>query len=211
MLSNQTKTLMEVSNMIISLINSKINIENEHFCEIDKDYLDNIYKYGLFSNKFKEYKIIFGYKEYTLKCPIILDGNSQRIALVPSLKIPRKKYPTYVYLYAVALYLSSKISMRNICKEVKRIFGLESFSHSTLSRTIKKLANNISIISSCCIQYTNSMSSALLVQRKRWDHSFVKIATSLLNCLNPIMKIADKFSAQLSYDFFNFSGGNFLF
>jgi len=197
--------------MIISLINSQINIENQHFCGIDKNYLDNIYKHCLFSNKFKEYKIIFGYREYTLKCPIIIDGNSKRIALVPSLKIPRKKYPTYVYLYAVALYLSSKVSMRKVCKEVKRIFGLESFSHSTLSRTIKKLANNISMISNCCNQYVNSMSPAPLVQRKRWDNSFIQIATSLLNCLNPVMKIAEQFSAQLSYEFFNFSGGNFLF
>jgi len=197
--------------MMISLINSQINIENELYCGIDKNYLDHIYDYELFSAKYREYKIVFAYREYILKCPVLSGNEIPPLVLIPSLKIPRKRYPVYVYLYAVTLYLSSSLSMRKICAEVRKIFGLETFSHSTLSRTLKKLIANINLISECCNQYSAKFVKLVLVRRKHWNNAYKQTITSLLNCLAPILEYTKRFSAQISYDFFKLSGGRFLF
>jgi len=90
--------------MIITLINGKINKKvknNEHIITfVDEKLLMLLSSQGFFFNQYHEYKINFDSRDYIIKCPIIYI-NGKKIILFPAFKLPRKKYPCHVYLYAV--------------------------------------------------------------------------------------------------------------
>ena len=73
---------------------------------------------------------------------MLKSDDKKNIVICPSIKLPNRKYPVYVYIYAVILYLSSGLSMRKVALKVRTKFGLENFSHSTLSRVLNKLSLN---------------------------------------------------------------------
>lgn len=199
----------EVPNVIITLINTKINIENKFTCSISNDVLN---KYEInnnikFLNKSHSYKIVFNNKERELLCPIYINKNGTKTVVIPSLKIPRRKYPVYAYLYGVAEYLSSNKSMRKVAAEIRRKFGADTFSHSTLSRVLKKLISNLQGIKKCagvdrCVE---------VVKRNHWTESYAQQALELLCCLNCILKDPEAWSACLAYDFFMSNNGQYIF
>ena len=92
---------------------------------------------------YKEYQITFNHKEITVFCIVYRDDNNVSYAYIPSYILPRRAYPVAVYLYAIALYLSSKLSMRETAAIVKKKFGLATFSHSTISRVLKRVSENM--------------------------------------------------------------------
>jgi hypothetical protein len=62
----------------------------------------------------------------------------------PYFLIPGRKYPIQVYLYAINLYITDpKASQRYVAEKTREKFGLGKFSHSTLSRTFKRLEESI--------------------------------------------------------------------
>lgn len=205
--------MKEVSKIIITLINPKIKINNNILEWINEDILHNLVKNDMFSYHFKEYKIIFNYHEYFLSCPVITNSTPrQTILLAPSMIIPRKKYPVYVYLFGVYRYLSSNLSMRQVADEVKKKFGLETFSHSTLSRTLKKLTQNLESFFTYFpekIKYVNKKIN-INPHYRLCSNSNDNKALLLHTILSPVRKAHEMFSSQLVYEYFCKSGGQYF-
>ncbi len=195
--------------MIITLINKIINIDKGKIAWISDDILNILYENDMFSYEYKEYKITINYHEYYLLCPQLkLPSVRLPVIICPSLIIPRKKYPVYVYLYAVALYLTSNLSMRKVAIEVKKKFGLETFSHSTLSRTLKKLKKNIEILFPLISTQKHITVNPHYCLCKDLSH---QIVCKLISILQPILKDFKSYCSNLIYDCFFKSGGKYLF
>lgn len=102
-----------------------------------QDFLNEAAK-QLNVHRFKEYYLEVDFKLYEILIPII-DGEQTKIWLWPAGLISRRKYPLAVYLLSVAIYQTSNYSMREVAKLIRKEFGLERFSHSTISRARKSL------------------------------------------------------------------------
>jgi len=62
------------------------------------------------------------------------------MTVIPWYLIPGRRYPIQVYLYACKLYSSEPgLGQRGAAKATRAKFKLETFSHSTVSRTFKSL------------------------------------------------------------------------
>lgn len=185
-------------NMIVTLINSEINIED------GKIFFQNAKleaQYGKIK-KFRTYKINMNNFEYTLMCPEIVTVSSENTVFWPSFKLPYRKYPVYVYIYAAALYLSTNKSMRMVAADVKKKFGLEKFSHSTVSRCLKKLLENLEIL----IRLIKPDKTAIdLIKRTHWSNEKMINYSILLSIINPILnnKALNSFGSTLNFKFFN--------
>ena len=126
--------------MIVTVTPEKINIQNDNYhCTFGDETLERLYSGGLARRRNVTYKLFINHREFQLECPLLKHPQHKNIALWPALRLPYRKYPVHVYLYAVALYLSTDLNMRSAAAEVKKTFGLDGFSHSTLCRTLKKL------------------------------------------------------------------------
>ena len=76
---------------------------------------------------------------YEIVCPEIQDA-AVRYLVVPEFMIPGRWYPIYVYIYGMVLYSSNpKMGQREAAEKTRKRFGLETFSHTTLGRAMKKL------------------------------------------------------------------------
>ena len=89
-----------------------------------------------------------GRYEYEIVCPEIgwqEEDESKKYLLIPEFMIPGRPYPIYVYLYGITLYTSNlKMGQREAAEKTRKQFGLETFSHTTLGRAMKKLEGLIS-------------------------------------------------------------------
>ncbi|UWG97337.1 hypothetical protein LPY66_00415 [Dehalobacter sp. DCM] len=130
----------------------------------------------------------------------------KNVVLWPSIKLPNRKYPVNVYLYGVALYLTSKISMREAALKIRQKFGLESFSHSTLSRTLRKLSLNIfELLSIAKSVSPSAVSSPPLNERAHWGVDQTSIYKKILSVIHPVFNKSNgiAFSSTLNYQYFN--------
>lgn len=124
--------------MIITLLPVWINGQNH------KTFVKNLQanlnavaaKLGIF--RFREYRIILDFKEHILRVPLITEKGSKQL-LCPAGLLPRRRYPLAVYLCAVSIYAAGGLSMRKVAVLTRKMFGLDQFSHSTISRSRKKL------------------------------------------------------------------------
>lgn len=142
-----------------------------------------------------------------MSCPLINTENCSKVLLWPSVKLPFRKYPVYIYLYAVALYLSTNKSMRTVADEVKKLFGLEKFSHSTLSRTLKKLKIEVDTLQEAMPSVAETCAVGIF-QRKKWDDDQMHKNRQLVNLLIPILDIKNtiKYGCVINYRYFNHTG-----
>lgn len=143
----------------------------------------------------------FRYKEISIECPVILDKGKPVGIIMPAFKLPYRAYPCFVYLYAAVLYLAG-ISMRTAAKQTKIRFGLEKFSHSTISRVMKVLilkADNISILDAPQFDGQNTPS---IVIRKHWDLEYTTKAKLLLECLSPVLSIPEEYGIFIVYSYY---------
>lgn len=193
--------------MIVTLIDAKINIISDDFnVSFSADILDKLKSNSLLRRESAVCKFFANGKEKQLNCPMLKTQSNGNVVLCPSIKIPSRKYPVYVYLYAVALYLSSKMSMRDVASKVRKKFGLPSFSHSTLSRVLKKLMINADEIEAILILEKASSSSSTTVVKRAWwnEQQFLRyclLYQILYQVLDSNMRI--DFCSTLSYKFFN--------
>ncbi|WP_066636794.1 hypothetical protein [Desulfolucanica intricata] len=157
--------------LIITLIDTKININSSGFyCNLGQDLLDKLQSCSLLRRKSLVYKLFINSHEKQLICPMLKFPEKKNVVLWPSIKLPYRKYPVYVYIYAAALYLTSKISMREAALKVRQKFRLESFSHSTLSRILRKLSLNIyELLSIAGLGSPPADSSPPLIERAHWS------------------------------------------
>lgn len=62
------------------------------------------------------------------------------MVILPEYLLPRRWYPIQVYLYAINEYCNDgNKSQRKAAEKAIKLFGLTTFAHTTLGRTLKKL------------------------------------------------------------------------
>lgn len=165
--------------MIIALIDSAVNVVDDYFCEIPAEYLSPLASLGRAIRSSRRYCLSFKSHEYDLRVPVLTPASgciSHPLVLWPSEKLPRRKYPASAYLFAVSLYLSSQLSMREVAERTRQKFGLEKFSHSTLSRALKKLLQNANSIWEASVPFFTNPHPPLLEVRRRWTSSMISMA-----------------------------------
>lgn len=187
--------------MIVTVTPEKINIQNDNYhCTFSDETLERLSSGGLTRRCKVTYKLFINHRELQLECPLLKHPQHKNIVLWPAIKLPYRKYPVYVYLYAVALYLSTDLSMRSVVAEVRKIFGLDGFSHSTLCRTLKKLGEMPGDFSFMAI-----IEKPPLVVRKGWDPARQEQYRLLLGRLSPVLDNLQTiaYSSLLNYRHFN--------
>jgi hypothetical protein len=189
---------------MLSLVSLEIKPTESMYFDVDLGCLSSSYDCFRNTQCYKLYRYCVNGHEYELRLPVC-DGT----VLWPADKLPRRKYPAFVYLYSVALYLSTNMSQQKVAQKVKKLFGLPSFSHSTISRTLKRLKqldkNMLEHLNS-----TNSLnSSQSLVIRKHWSEAEVSGVSQLLSVLAPILTDIT-FSRYLVKTYWDITGGQFI-
>lgn len=190
--------------MIVTVTPEKINIQNDNYhCTFGDETLEKLSSGGLTRRRKVTYKLFINHRELQLECPLLKHPQHKNIVLWPADKLPYRKYPVYVYLYAVALYLSTDLNMRSAAAEVKKTFGLDSFSHSTLCRTLKKLRgdSDLPLITSGISEDVELPP----VMRKSWDPARQEQYRLLLYHLAPVLDSLQTiaYSSLLNYRHFN--------
>jgi hypothetical protein len=85
------------------------------------------------------YALLFGRDGYEIICPKRQVGGIEYL-VVPKLLIPGRPYPVYVYLYGIILYSTNpKMGQRAAAEKTRKRFNLDTFSHTTLGRAMKRL------------------------------------------------------------------------
>jgi len=68
------------------------------------------------------------------------------ICLLPWFLLPDRPYPVFTYIYAVWHYqITDRKSMSQTAEATSKLFGIEKFHKSTVSRSIKTLENTIDV------------------------------------------------------------------
>jgi len=190
--------------MIITLTLDKIKIFEENLCiKFSKELLDELTVNNTIREKTVSYKFNYENRELRLECPLIKNSSGKNIVLCPAIKLPFRSYPIYVYLHAIAMYLSTNMSMREVAKKIRQEYQLETFAHTTLSRALRKLANAIcklvQIVEHTCSNPPN------VVAKKHFSSTMLKIYKVLMALISPILDRSQRveFSAMLNYRFFN--------
>lgn len=66
--------------------------------------------------------------------------DTPHMVILPEYLLPRRWYPIQVYLYAINEYCNDgNKSQRKAAEKAIKLFGLTTFAHTTLGRTLKKL------------------------------------------------------------------------
>ncbi|MCU0406155.1 MAG: hypothetical protein MUE64_04140 [Ignavibacteriaceae bacterium] len=182
---------------------------------------------GLKPIKYLTYKLIIKGVEVSVKCPVfkIREDDSKEksvfqsvgaikekmLRYLPSFLIPRKKYPTYVYLYAIQYYLTNNISMRKTAEHVCSKFNLRTFSHSTISRILNKLCSSYEkLINTFTNAASNDFYVSLIIRRK-WDNDRLLKIQFISSIFSSILKTPEITANKLCMDYFNQNEGEFLF
>ena len=193
--------------MIITLTLEKINIQKDNYrCVFSAETLEKLSFGGYKRRRTITYKLYINNRELQLECPMLKHPQNNNTVLWPASKLPYRVHPVYVHLYAVALYLSSNMSMRSVAAKVKKHFGLASFSHSTLCRSLQKLKDIVLELS--LIAENNSVDElppCTLIARNNWDPVRQEQYRRLLYILAPVLNKPQTidYSSLLNYRYFN--------
>ena len=86
------------------------------------------------------YHIEWKRRKHEIICPKYLFADGGFVIVIPWYLIPGRPYPIQVYLHACSLYSANPgMGQRAAAKATCAEFGLEKFSHSTLSRSFAAL------------------------------------------------------------------------
>lgn len=187
--------------MIITLTPSPLNISGNEIYPLPQEELDLLHSIGVLSKRNKTYILSLNYREYTLLCLLLKTGHGGVFVLWPSFKLPRRPYPVFVYLYAVARYLSCNLSLRAVAAEVRKKFGLSTFSHTTISGVLRKLVSQLASLESATQVLKPVLSPAPAHFRRHWTEENRKNFERLLNFLSPVL-IHHQDGSLLAYLFF---------
>lgn len=192
--------------MIITLKIPSVNLKDVQHPEIlvfsDED-LQEFLSQGTIIKKKKRYLMIIHQRKIIIECPILRLNDGRYQLILPSFKLPNRPYPIFVYLYAVALYLSSKDSMRLTAQKVIKEFSLKTFSHTTISRFLIKLSLTLPYLIGYGAHITNTFGSLLsqVSNRKHWDEQKYKIAQQLNELICPVLQLPSEFGNWLAYQY----------
>lgn len=159
---------------------------------------------GIIAKKLHTYRLILNYREIQVECPVIIRNKRPVGVIFPAFKIPYRPYPVFVYLYAVALYLTG-LSMRKAAISTGKKFGILHFSHSTISRVFSLMAANYSILEtlskSKITENPSLPGKPTCIVSNRCSDSKKKAAPFLFNILLSILEIGFK-SSPMVYEHF---------
>lgn len=192
--------------MIITLRISQVNFKKRTPREIQvfsEEELQEFIAHGAVIKKNKQYLMVLHYRQITIECPILLMNDGSYQIVWPSFKLPNRPYPVYVYLYAAAWYLSSGESMRVTAQKVIRAFGLETFSHTTISRFLRKLYQTLPYLLRYGIQIINDwgLTTSQVIGRKHWDEPQYEKAQQLNGLIDPVLRSPPEFGNWLAYQY----------
>lgn len=193
--------------MIITLTNDKINIDSENFCcTLDSDALSELKFNRFIPRRTLSYTFLINNRELRLDCPVLGNTGAGNVVLWPAIKLPFRKYPVYVYLYSVALYLSTDFSMRDVASIVRQKYGLDKFSHTTVLRALKRLSGIADELMDIMKTVASSPDTGPeVVKRSRWSYLQLTEYGKLLHLLHPVLDKSRSisYSSLLSYKYFN--------
>lgn len=109
------------------------HLTNEEYCRLKRA--------GIIAKKLHTYRFVLSFREIQVECPVILRDKRPVAVILPAFKLPYRPYPCFVYLFAVALYLTG-VPMRKAAMITSKKFGIPGFSHSTISRAFSRMALN---------------------------------------------------------------------
>jgi hypothetical protein len=90
--------------------------------------------------RYHRYHIEYNRREYEIVCPKYVFADKTSVTVIPWFLIPGRPYPLQVYIYACGIYSSSpEMGQRGAAKATRAKFKLETFSHSTVSRSFRSL------------------------------------------------------------------------
>ena len=103
------------------------------------DKLQEFARQGTIMKKNRQYRLVVHYRQFTIECPVLQMSDGSYQMIWPSFKLPYRPYPVFVYLFAVAWYLSGGESQWATAERAMHFFGLETFSHTTVGRFLRRL------------------------------------------------------------------------
>ena len=189
--------------MIVTLQTPSFNLNKrapQNILTFSEDELREHLSLGAVIKRKKKYVIVLHYHEITIECPIFLMKDRSYRIVWPSFKLPNRPYPIFVYLYAAALYLSSGESMRDTAARAKKLFGLEKFSHTTISRFLPKIYRTLPALICYGAQIAHEWGAALsrTIRRKRWDEALFQQAEQLMSLIDPVLRAPPEFGCWLA-------------
>jgi hypothetical protein len=192
-----------ISILKISLIDVTVKFQSNQIISISAQDIEFLSNACLIKKKHKKYLLYLNYHEYQIICPIEKNENGEFSVLIPAFKIPNSNIPIFVHMYAVGMYISTRESMRKIVAKVKKKFGLVTFCHTTLSRTLKKMITrvgenqeyftdektevNLEISSHDKKAVDECKDNIKVVARRHWQLDYIEKAKILLNFLLPVI------------------------
>lgn len=167
------------------------------------------------------YSININGKQTTIKCPVYENNkNTEKVDLIrflPALLVPRRRFPVYVYFYAIITYLTTDKSMRKVAKEIQARFNLKTFSHSIIARILKKLSEKSVELKKVFENISENESKAAetcdvtkLVIRKKWDEIKIKIMKFFSKLFLPVLKFPEIESSRIAMKYFNSTEKEFI-
>lgn len=203
---SQKTTIRQIttSKMIITLRISQVNFKKRLPQEIQvfsAEELQEFISQGAVAKKKKQYLLIIHHRQITIECPVLRMDDGQYQIIWPSFKLPYRPYPVFVYLYAVALYLSSGESMRATAEKTLKTFGLETFSHTTISRFLSKIYQTLPYLIGYGVQIANDwgVSKCRVIRRKGWKEALYEKARQLYRLIDPVLRSPPEFGNWLAY------------
>lgn len=182
----------------VNLKDKKLPLEIRVFSE---EELQEFTRRGTIMKKHRQYRLVVHYRQFTIECPVLQTDDGNYRIIWPSFKLPNRPYPVFVYLYAVAWYLSSGESQRATAEKVMHFFGLETFSHTTLGRFLPRLYLILPYLIQYGVQIVNTwgVAASLVIPRKHWDKSRYSLAEQLISLIEPVLRSPPEFGSWLAY------------
>lgn len=185
------------------------------FCPFSLEEFEKLRQAGIVAKKKRIYRMVLHYRDIQVECPVQLDGKKPVGIIFPAFKLPYRKYPVFVYLYAVALYLAGE-SMRKAARKTAEKFGVPKFSHSTVSRILDALTLKIDELTAigppesempqtgdgaCYAAPAAMLGHPSLVLRPRWKEARKQAAPHLFNVLSSLFSSPES-GSKLAYRYF---------
>ncbi|MDD2277337.1 MAG: hypothetical protein PHP56_12490 [Smithellaceae bacterium] len=201
--------------MNITLVQAEYKPFDTIFCPLSTEEFEKLRQAGIVAKKKRIYRVVLHYRDIQVECPVQLDGKNPVSITLPAFKLPYRKYPIYVYLYATAMYLAGE-SMRKAARKTGEKFGIPKFSHSTVSRTLDSLTLKIYELAAISPPEpelpqagagTNRAAPVAktcqpsLVVRPRWKEARKQAAPRLFDVLKSILSSPES-GSRLAYRYF---------
>jgi hypothetical protein len=204
--------------MNITLVQAEFKPSETIFCPFSQEEFEKLKQAGIVAKKKRIYRMVLQYRDIQVECPVKLDGKKPAGIIFPAFKLPYRRYPVFVYLYAVALYLAGE-SMRKAARKTAEKFGAPKFSHSTVSRTLDTLTLKIDELTAICLPesempqtQTSTQTSTgadcappvvlpgqpFLVVRPYWKEARKQAAPRLFSVLSPLLSSPES-GSKLAY------------